>query len=97
MRRATQTLWFYGARIDRKIERSGFDSWHRENTLDKPREDGGRTHCGGWLGCVVEEVLEFVRSKVCLDGDAGHAIAHRSLQANKCLAKWRAVLGSSSV
>ena len=34
-----------------------------------------------------EEVLEFVGSKVCLGGNARYAIAHRSAQANKCLAK----------
>ena len=34
-------------------------------------------------------------SKVCLDGSARHAIAHRTAQANKCLAKWRLVLKSS--
>ena len=34
-------------------ERSGFDSWRRVNTLDKTPEDGGRKHCGGWLGCIV--------------------------------------------
>ena len=30
-----------------------------------------------------------------MDGNARHAIAHRSAQANKCLAKWRPVLKSS--
>ena len=33
---------------------------------------------------VWEEVLEFVGSIVCLDGNARHAIAHRTAQANKC-------------
>ena len=47
------------------------------------------------LAVLWEEVLEFVGSKVCLDGNARHAIAHRSAQANKCLAKWRPVLKSS--
>ena len=47
------------------------------------------------LAVLLEEVLEFVGSKVCLDGTARHAIAHRSAQANKCLAKWRHVLNSS--
>ena len=48
-------------------------------------------------GLVVlwEEVLEFVGSMVCLDGNARHAIAHRSAQANKCMTKWRPVLSSS--
>ena len=32
-----------------------------------------------------EEVLEFVGSKVCLDGNARYATAHRSAQANKSL------------
>ena len=32
---------------------------------------------------VWEEVLEFVGSMVCLDGNARHAIAHRTAQANK--------------
>ena len=36
-----------------------------------------------------------VMSKVCLDGNARYAIAHRSAQANTCLAKWRPVLSSS--
>ena len=45
----------------------------------------------GWLCSVVEEVSEFV----CLDGNARLAIAHRSAQANKCLAKWRTVSSSS--
>ena len=40
------------------------------------------------LAVLWEEVLEFVGSKVCLDGNARHAIAHRSAQANKCMAKW---------
>ena len=44
---------------------------------------------------VWEEVLEFVGSKVWLDGNAKHAIAHRSAPANKCMAKWRPVLKSS--
>ena len=44
---------------------------------------------------VWEEVLEFVGSMVCLDGNARHAIAHGSAQANKCVAKWRPVLSSS--
>ena len=43
---------------------------------------------------VWEEVLEFVRSRVCLDGNARHAIAHRTAQANKCRAKWKLVLSS---
>ena len=47
------------------------------------------------LAVLWEEVLEFVGSKVCLDGNARHAIAHRSAQANKCMAKWRPVLSSS--
>ena len=47
------------------------------------------------LAMLWEEVLEFVGSKVCLDGNARHAIAHRSAQANKCHAKWRPVLKSS--
>ena len=49
------------------------------------------------LAVVWEEVLEFVGSKVCLDGNARHAIAHRTAQANKCLAKWKLVLNSSWV
>ena len=47
------------------------------------------------LAVVWEEVLEFVGSKVCADGNARYAIAHRSAQPNKCLAKWRPVLRSS--
>ena len=44
---------------------------------------------------VWEEVLEFVGSMVCFDRNARHAIAHRTAQANKCMAKWRPVLSSS--
>ena len=47
------------------------------------------------LAVLWEEVLEFVGSKVWLDGNARHAIAHRSAQANKCMTKWRPVLSSS--
>ena len=47
------------------------------------------------LAVLWEEVLEFLGSKVCLDGNARRAIAHRTAQANKCLAKWRLVLNSS--
>ena len=36
-----------------------------------------------------------MRSKVCLDGNARHAIAQRSAQANKRTTKWRPVLSSS--
>ena len=36
-------------------------------------------------------------SKVSFDGNARHAIAHRSAQANQCMAKWRPVLSSSWV
>ena len=46
------------------------------------------------LAVVWEEVLEFVGSMVCLDGNARHAIAHRTAQANKCRAKWKLVLNS---
>ena len=47
------------------------------------------------LAVLWEELLEFVGSKACLDGNARHAIAHRTAHANKCLAKWRLVLNSS--
>ena len=47
------------------------------------------------LAVLWEEVLEFVGSKVCLDGNARHAIAHRTAQANKCMTKWRPVLRST--
>ena len=43
---------------------------------------------------VWEEVLEFVGSMLCLDGNARHAIAHRTAEANKCRAKWKLVLNS---
>ena len=46
------------------------------------------------LAVVWEEVLEFVGSMVCLDGNARHAIAHTTAQANKCRAKWKLVLNS---
>ena len=42
-----------------------------------------------------EEVLEFVESKVCLDGSARYAIAHGFAQANKFLAKWKPVVSYS--
>ena len=32
------------AEVIAKIERSGFDSWRRENTLDNPTEDDGHKH-----------------------------------------------------
>ena len=32
---------------------------------------------------------------MCLDGNARHAIAHRSAQSNSCMAKWRPILSSS--
>ena len=47
------------------------------------------------LTVLWEEVLKFVGSKVCLDGNARHAIAHRSAQANKFMAKRRSILSSS--
>ena len=47
------------------------------------------------LAMLWEEVLEFVGSKVCLDGRVRNAIAHRSAQANKRLANWRPVSSSS--
>ena len=50
---------------------------------------------GDGLEVMWGEVLAFVGSKVCLDGNARHAIAHRTIQANKCLAKRRTVLSSS--
>ena len=43
------------------------------------------------LAVLWEEVLELMGLKVCLGGNARYAIAHRSAQANKCLAKWRTV------
>ena len=46
------------------------------------------------LAVLWEEVLKFVGSKVCLGGNARRAIAHRTAQANKCLAKWILVLDS---
>ena len=46
------------------------------------------------LAVLWEAVLEFVGSKVCLDGNARHAIAHTTAQANKCRAKWKLVLNS---
>ena len=49
------------------------------------------------LAVPWEEVLEFVGSKVCLDGNARYAIARRSAQANKFLAKWRPVLSPKKV
>ena len=56
--------------------------------LDKHGRDG--------LAVLREEVLGHVGSKVCLDGNASHAIAQGSAQANK-LTMWQAVLWSSSV
>ena len=42
-----------------------------------------------------EEVLEFVGSKVCLDGNARRAIATDQLKPTHVLAKWRPVLNSA--
>ena len=42
---------------------------------------------------VWEEVLEFVGSMVCLDGNARHAIAHRTAQANKMPCKMETCVG----
>ena len=42
------------------------------------------------LAVLWEDVLEIAGAKMCLDGNARYAIARRSAQANKCLAKWRA-------
>ena len=39
-----------------------------QNTLDEPPEDDGHKHLE--LAVLSEEVLEFVGSKVCLDGNA---------------------------
>ena len=47
------------------------------------------------LAVLWEEVLEFVGSKVCLDGNVRYAIAHITAQANKYLTNWRPVLRSS--
>ena len=77
-----------------KIDRGRSDCWCTENTLNEPPEAGGQKHCGR-RAVLWKEVLEFVRSKVCLDGNARYAIAHRSAPADKCLAKWRLVLSSS--
>ena len=74
-----------------KTQRGWSVSWCTEDTLDEsPKEnivvDG--------IAVLWGEVLEFVGSKVCLDGSARYAIAHRTAQANTCLAKWRQVLNS---
>ena len=74
-------------RSDRKTERGWTDCWCRENTLDEFSEDDGPKHHGKWIGCGVG-------SMVCFDGNARHAIAHRTAQANKCRAKWKLVLNS---
>ena len=54
--------------------------------LDEPPEDDGRTRWVDGLAVQWEEVLEFVGSKVCLDGNARHVIAQRSAQAKNV---WR--------
>ena len=50
-----------------KTEESGSVSW---KTMDKSIVVDG-------LAVLWEEVLDFVGSKVCLDGTARYAIAHR--------------------
>ena len=55
----------------------------------------GAGRCVDGLAVLWEDVLEFVGSKVCLDGNARYVIAHRSAEANTCLATWRPVLRSS--
>ena len=55
-------------------------------------EDDGQKHHGR-IGCGVGGSFG-VGSMVCLDGNARHAIAHRTAQANKCRAKWKLVLNS---
>ena len=47
------------------------------------------------LAVLCDEVLEFLGSKVCFDGNAKFAIGHRSPQANQCLTTWRPILSSS--
>ena len=56
------------------------------------------TDCGcreKHIGQAKDGGLEYWGRKVCLDGHARLSIAHRSAQANKWLAKWRALLSSS--
>ena len=62
--------------------------------MDESPEDDKNIVVDG-LAVLWEEVLKFVGSKVCLDRNARYAIAHRSAQANWCLASWRPVLSSS--
>ena len=79
-----------------KLEEVGLTVGAQRTQLDNlyPKMVDKSTMVDG-LALLWEEVFEFVGSKVCLDGNARHAIVHRSAQANKCLAKWRPVLKSS--
>ena len=82
-------------RSDRKIERSGSYSRSRENTLENhPKMMDASIGVDG-LAVLWEEVLEICGIERVLDGNARPAVALRSAQANKYLAKWRTVLNSS--
>ena len=81
-----------GVRSDRKTERGWTDCWCTENTLDEFSEDDGQKHHGGWMGCGVGGSLWSLWDRWCAsDGNARHAIARRTAQANKCRAKWKLV------
>ena len=72
-----------------KLKEVGLTVGAQKTHWTRLSEDDRQKHCCGRTGCAVEEVLEFVGSKVCLDGNARYATGHRIAQANKCLAKWR--------
>ena len=84
-----------GGRSDRKSERCGAGGWcGKKHWTSHPKVEDSSMVADG-LAVVWEEVLEFLGSTVCLDGNTRHAISHRTARANKCLAKWRTVLSSS--
>ena len=84
-----------GGKSDRKIERSGLTGGAgKTHWTSHPKMVDASIVVDG-LAALWEEVLEVVGSRVCFDGNARHAMAHRTAQANMCLAKWRTVLDST--
>ena len=83
------------AEVIAKIERCRSECWCTETHWTSHPKIMNKSIMVDGLAVLWEEVLEFVGSKVCLEGNARHAIVHRTAQANKCLAKWRHVLNSS--
>ena len=78
-----------------KAERCRSESWCTENTLDESPEDGGQKHHGGRTGCVGGGSFGVCGIEGVSGWECKTCVAHRSAQANKCVAKWRPVLISS--